>query len=201
MRWEVPREWEGERCYIIGGGPSIARLKTELLQNENLIVINNAYKLFPNASFCFFHDEQWFKQHERKLLETFRGRIVTHHNKFEKADKVLYLQRGSNHRLARNPKTLNHGNNSGHGALNLAVHLGASPIYLLGYDMRVVQNRHNYHKAHTREMKHDIYKKYIEAMGSIELPEGVTVYNATPDSALPTFPFAKTEIARLHEPA
>lgn len=203
MNWSVPPQWSGQRAYIIGGGPSVSRLRLNLLRSENVIVTNNAYQLLPWAAFCFWMDMEWFKRHAENLRSTFQGQIVSIHAKAKDFSDILSLERGNRSGLSLNPRKIHHGSNSGHGAINLAVLLNASPIYLLGFDMQTRRGHHNYHSDHVREMADNVYKKYLEMMGTIpaETPEGIEIYNATPDSALTAFPLAETEIERLYEPA
>lgn len=87
------------------------------------------------------------------------------------------------------------GANSGAAAINLAVREGAKEIILLGFDMQMVKNKHNYHAYYKHKPSENIYKRFQAHFERIykEL-NGVKVLNATPDSKLRFFP--KVE---LHE--
>lgn len=87
------------------------------------------------------------------------------------------------------------GANGGYQALGLAVAAGAARVLLLGYDMRKVDGRSNWHAGHatpTHEAWYDVYRKPFD---SIKRIPGVEVFNCTPGSALKTYPFA--DIATL----
>ena len=103
--------------------------------------------------------------------------------------------------LCREPSTVAHGNNSGYAAINLAWHLGASEIVLLGYDMRPGEvlgqdrNGNNVHQIHwhdnhpvpTRPTVFEKMKGYFPPLAQELENEGVKVWNATPGSALECF--------------
>ena len=205
MQWKVPKIWQGEEVYIVGGGPSVKRLKIEALEEKRIIVANNSYRLFPNASFCFFMDhDEWYVHHKEELDATFTGNLVSCHHKLKTASGVLFLENNGNKGLSRNPGSVTNGNNSGTGAINLAFLLGATTIILIGFDMRMVEGKHNYHDEcfRTKPIPNDIYEnsfiKNLKTM-AIELErEGISVQNATPGSALKVFPFRQDLIEALY---
>jgi hypothetical protein len=89
------------------------------------------------------------------------------------------------------------GNNSGAGALMLAVALGCTQIGLLGYDFKVVGDGKNvkthchdgYSKGTTRSLLRNLenFRLCIEGIGPKLLELGISVYNLNPDSALQCF--------------
>ena len=195
MGWTIPKMWPGATCYLIGGGPSLANLTEEefsIIKKRRMIVVNNSYQLFPESEFLFFMDHQWYKEHEVKLA-SYHGIKVSIANQLKDRSIVKHLIRGSKTMLSLDPTIVNNGNCSGYGALNLAFHLGVHRIILVGFDMRIVDSQHNYHTDHKRKMKDDIYQReYIPNFETIKEPmqkEGVTIFNATPESALKCFPF------------
>jgi hypothetical protein len=95
---------------------------------------------------------------------------------------------------------IGHGNNSGYGALNLAACLGASPIYLLGFDMNYKKTvteglfeattRTHWHEGHPQPHKPHTVRKFIQyfQLPAIKAKErGFEIINLNPDSALPYF--------------
>ena len=103
---------------------------------------------------------------------------------------------------------LGHGNNSGYAALNLACCLGASPIYLLGFDMkhepikmkatqlsqvfqRYQLKKSHWHNGHPSQQGEKDVKGFIQyynqAAEKIK-SHGIKVINLNPDSALDCFP-------------
>lgn len=97
------------------------------------------------------------------------------------------------------PSCLRHGSNSGYAAINLAVHLGAKRILLLGYDMRLENGRSNWHDELRPFASPSLYEQsmlphfatLVEPLGKL----GVEVVNCTPGSALDAFPKATLEDA------
>ncbi len=192
--WKAPKIWPGQTCYIIGGGPSINDVDPGILRGKRIIVTNNAYQLFPFAEFCFFFDFDWFEQH-RKGLAQFTGIKVSIAAKAKNVPWVRSMIRGSITTLAPIEATgvLNHGVNSGHAAVNLAVHFGVSRIVLVGFDMRLVDGEHNYHNQHGKRMLDNIYtESFIPNFKSLVDPlkeRKVEIVNTTPKSSLTFFPF------------
>ncbi len=89
---------------------------------------------------------------------------------------------------------LGHGNNSGFGALNLAVCLQANPIYLIGFDMKHRMQRTHWHDGHPHPQTADKVQgfiKYFQLAAKSSREYGIQVINLNPDSALPFFPKQK----------
>lgn len=84
---------------------------------------------------------------------------------------------------------LRHGENSGHQAINLAYLLGASHIYLLGYDMGATGKTH-WFGSHPKELHQGEYSSYVSNFNQIARDlkaEGVRVVNFTRQTALNQF--------------
>lgn len=190
MRWEVPKLWETS-AYILGGGPSLSDVDLSRIEGKNVVAVNNAYRKAPWASFLYFQDCAWWDWHEEEVMATYPGMIVSACNRVKSHERVRWLQRGFRNRYDPRPGMISKGSNSGHGAICLAAALGAKTIYLLGFDMHA-KNGHNFHQDHKRTVPHTIYETnffrsfdaLVEGLDEI----GVEVVNATPGSALPTFP-------------
>lgn len=92
-------------------------------------------------------------------------------------------------------KGLVNGDNSGHGALNLAYCLGANPIYLLGYDFYFAgpqKKRSHFHKVYRYDLGEASFKsfiKFFKKTSEILRRLGVQVYNCNPKSHLKFFDF------------
>ena len=196
MEWKIPRMWPGATCYILGGGPSLLKADLNIVRKKRTIATNNAYQLAPWAEILFFMDDKWFHEHAVGLSK-YHGIKVTIAPKFQHTKGVKWLERGSKTMLSTIPTMVHNGNNSGYAAVNIAFHLGVSRIILVGFDMRVVDSKHNYHDQHKRKMLDNIYdKEYIPNFGTIKEPlekQGVSVYNTCLDSGLKCFPFVSLE--------
>jgi len=113
---------------------------------------------------------------------------------------VVAFEAGQVEGLDRNRAKLATGGNSGHQALNLAIHLGAARIVLLGYDMKLGSNgeahHHPDHLAPSRDPPAVNLARWAARFATM-LPTlrelGVEVLNATPGSAIECFPRVQLE--------
>lgn len=90
-------------------------------------------------------------------------------------------------------KGIHGGNNSGCGALMLAVALGCKKIGLLGYDLKIRDGRTHWHDGYGCDLKGVIkslkdFQERIDEIGPMILSLGIKVVNLSPDSALQSFP-------------
>jgi len=206
------RSWKGKPCIIVGGGPSLIDFDWELLRGWRVIGVNRVYEKF-DPTIIFSMDTRFL----RWILDGRYGEEVTKKFMASKAYKVwlctyncklppeIYVVKvwGNYSRGFRVfPDTMRHGighgNNSGYGALNLAACLGASPIYLLGFDMSyekgdstdMLKVRTHWHEGHPQPHKPDTVTRFIDffrvpAMRTKEL--GINVINLNPESKLNCF--------------
>lgn len=132
----VPRAWPGETAVCIGGGPSLTREDVEYCRGRaRVIAINDAYRLAPWADVLYAADQKWWAWHQG--VRSFEGEKYTVDVATAKRFGVQLLAKTGYHGLeTENRSGLKLGQDSGYQAIGLAVHLGASRILLLGYDMR-----------------------------------------------------------------
>ncbi len=94
---------------------------------------------------------------------------------------------------------LGFGHNSGCGAINLALLLGARRVYLLGYDCKLgADGRSNWHPHTVDAPNSEVYPQFLEGFAAIArtLPvvfPGAEILNCTEGSAIPFFPFVKLD--------
>jgi len=107
--------------------------------------------------------------------------------------------------LELDPTGLRTGINSGYQAINLAVHLGASRIILLGYDMGPDGTRDHWFGEHPdgQPSPYPQMREYFETLVEPLQAIGVTVINCSRRTALTAFPCVplEQELARLQERA
>jgi len=204
--------WKDKACFIVGGGPSLADFDWPLLKGKRTIGINRVYeKIDPTIIFSmdtrflrwilegkYGEDtkERFIASRAYKVwlctytcmlpIEVFIMRVYESYSKGFRAFP-LSMKDG-----------LGHGNNSGYGALNLAACLGANPIYLLGFDMRMNKNQSHWHNGHPNPMRPHVlenFVKYFKVPAKICKEQGIEVINLCPDSALPYFPKKRIEEA------
>jgi hypothetical protein len=138
--------FKGETIYLIGGGPSLKGFDFNKLKGKKTIAINKAFLHVPFADVLYWTDTrvyQWYS----KQIDAFSGLKVTNKPNPIKSDIINLLNTGKTGLETKN-NGLRHGNNSGYAAINLAYHLGASKIILLGYDMGNVKNRTHWHDGY-----------------------------------------------------
>jgi hypothetical protein len=197
--------WAGEPAFIIGGGPSLVGFDFERLRGRGrVIVINRAFEFVPWADLLFFMDHRFYKMcHDepakREKWEAFGGMKVFLNLMGRKLDDCYSVRslgrRGVSWSIA---KGLYHGNNSGHGALNLALALRARPIYLLGYDMtRDPKGRSHFHSGYGMKSRPGVSQSFVAEFREMakKIPNVDWIYNLNPASGLRCFKFRSVEEA------
>ncbi len=176
--------WQGEQCFIFGGGASLTAEIAERVRGRKTIVINSTCTIAPWADVLFFHDYPWFRDH-RALVETWPGLVIT-------SSKRAYQAKTRAQKFWVQPPTIQAKPlSSGHHAVDVAIGLGCKSIVLLGYDCRLVDGRSHNH-THYDHREGGLYaEKFLPAW--VEYPArvkaaGVSVLNATPGSAVDVFP-------------
>ncbi len=179
--WTPTREWQGQDAFLIGGGPSLAGFDFSQLEGLNIIGCNDAFKLGPAIiKICIFGDGQWW--HKNKWdLEKFPGRLVTNSPtlKMFEIPRVLQMERlrdgtGTGSVLGWNFST-------GAMAINLAVSLGASRIFLLGYDLTNKEGKSHWHNHNPKSIEDYSFHRFLQGFKKVRetLPNTVEVYNVT----------------------
>jgi hypothetical protein len=178
------------RCFIIGGGPSIADMDLTPIKKEYIYGINEAFRLGTFIDTWFFGDSDIFKNH-RQEIEKWPNRIVSCAGSAKRHKKIEYYYRCRKHTLCFEEGHLAFPSgmaNSGATAINLAIRDGFDTIILLGFDMRVVDGKHNYHNHYKKIPRDDTYTRFKLHFEFIAKETDKTILNATPNSALTCFP-------------
>jgi len=193
--------WAGQRCFIIGGGASLKDFDFIKIENELVIGVNRAYERLA-STIMFAIDSKYYKWIEKgelgadakKKFDEFKGHKVWLDSAQYQYAGVKCLTGLNGPGLSSSMKVgLKHGGNSGYGALNLAVCLGANPIYLLGFDMKGIDGKQaHWHSGYPKTQPDKVYakfKKYFESVALILKERGIKVINLNRDSALKCFEF------------
>jgi hypothetical protein len=195
--WCAEPIWKGQACYIIGGGPSLLTQNLTLLKGQNVIVINSSYLAFADAQFLVFSDMRWWCHHLRaKAMVDFKGRVISTSSQASGL-QVVRMKRKTSVGLATERDTLMVKNTTLTGAINLAVHCGATKLVLLGIDQKAAADgRVHHHAPHPWKPTADCWKRQQFDMPKIA--EDLTVrniecVNASPGSALALWPIVKLE--------
>lgn len=204
-------EWRGRRAFVVGSGPSMAGFDRSLLDSEKWIACNEEYK-HGKPAVALVQDVRLFAQGAPGLVPMrlrpdwtggphlpvyFKGHPDLPMP--EVPDEVYLANTAhSQHAPFRWGKTLEeglyYGANVGMAALNLADILGADPIYLLGFDARVDDERTHHHRDYPpgwtlddRESRAFVYRKWHEQFREISQVVRARVVNLNPSSGIDAF--------------
>lgn len=188
---KVEKIFKNETIFLIGGGPSLKKFDWNLLNGKRTIAINKAILTYPNADVLYWTDSRFYNWY-KKQIDQFTGPKYTIRNG-PYDDSITLLKKGIKYGLEEAPSSLSHGNNSGYAAMNLAYHLGAKKIILLGYDMGNINNESHYHGGYpTKATSNEVYdKQFIPGftkIGDLLKSKGIEIYNASLISKLNCFP-------------
>lgn len=198
MQWRAEPLFTGRDVVITAGGPSlslsqvraigIARAKDAI----RVIAINDAVYPCWFADVLYACDLAWWTAHNG--VPGFDGRRVTLKHQgnpvYEDAD---WLVSTGPEGLESDPGGLRTAGNSGYQAINLSVHLGASRILLVGFDMRG-DNTSHWFGQHPETCRRamvggfDRMAKHFEGLVGPLLARGIQIVNCTPGSAIGAFP-------------
>lgn len=174
----------------IGGGPSLTREDVEWCKGKaTVIAINDAYKLAPWADVLYACDARWWKWH--KGVPDFRGLKFALQEDASRWPDVQVLQNTGEHGLEIEPTGLRTGRNGGYQAINIAVHLGAIRVLLLGYDMQAFKGRPSHWFGEHPQDSRSPYGMFLDHWPAIVKPLqqlGVSVINCSRETALELFP-------------
>ncbi len=185
----VPKLWPGSTIVCIGTGPSLTKADVDFCRDKaRVICVNNAYQLAPWADVLYCCDVKfwgWIKG-----APDFKGlkyRLQGHANLFP---DVKVLKNHGRIGLSLDPTGVMAGYNSGYQAVNLAVHLGAAKIVLLGYDMGQQPKGPSHFFGEHRDKTRPPYAACIQAFKTLPEPlrkAGIDIVNCSRQTALGWF--------------
>lgn len=184
------------RFVIVASGPSLTREDVEFCRDlaDDVLVINNNYQLAPWADHLYACDADWWEYHGDDVKTKFKGRTWTQCKASAKKWGATHIPGEHGLGLHWKPGYIRFGGNSGHQAIGLAVHLGASEIVLLGYDMKTDRGLH-WHGAHPAGLNNPHHCSQwlpaFDAMAEDLRKINVKCVNATRDTAITAFPRVK----------
>ena len=224
MIWDIPRMWEGGECWIIGGGPSLSQ-QFEIPQDvidkvisgeesiatyspflsaihgKHVIGVNAAFLLGSWIDIILFGDPSFYKSNSKQLNEINKLKVSCNMSSKKTANMrgVKFVGRDHNHStgITKRKGFISWNQNSGAAAINLAVHLGVTKIYLLGFDMKVGPTKRQHWHTHynsgkkgPRDPRKLPFHRHILGFPKIATDAkrfGVEIINVSPDSAIKSF--------------
>lgn len=186
----VMKLWPESTVVILATGPSLTQADVDrCCGRARVIAVNDAYKLAPWADALYACDSRWWHWH--KGVPHFHGQKYSLDVRAkQKWPQISVLQNMGEAGLELRSNGLRTGKNSGYQAINLAVHLGARTILLLGYDMRAGRQGQSHffgeHPLRTPPPFKDLIPKFASLVQPL-LALGIRVVNCTRESALSAF--------------
>lgn len=189
--YHVQRLWPGELFVCVGSGPSLTAADIGFCRGKaRVVVVNDGYRLAPWADVLWACDGKWWEHHQG--VPSFTGLKFSLDKKAERWPGVQALQRLGSHGLSLDPSGVTTGGNSGMQAIGAAVHLGASRIVLLGYDMQTAGKKTHWFGKHPPALERlSPYDSFMSAFATMVQPlkkAGIEVINCSRSTSLAAFP-------------
>lgn len=201
--------WEGKRCFVIGGGPSLTGFDFSRLDNELVLGVNRSYEFIDptiqvsiDDRFIGWADTGHFGPDALAKWQSLTAtKCFVHYTWTGRTSKDHYfVPCNRTEGFSFDLRALGHTSNSGYTAMNIACCLRAKEVYLLGFDMKAVdengKKKEWFHSGYSLNRKRDPYPiftelfyKHAEAIRA----GGVHVLNCNPDSALRCFDFCNVD--------
>ncbi len=197
MKPSVPALWPGETFVCIATGPSLTADDVNACRGRaRVIAVNDAVRLAQWADVLYACDDRWVSHY--KGVPSFSGPKYSLTANTKKWPAWTKLHNDGVNGLCAEPTGLRTGRNSGYQAINLAVHLGATRILLLGYDMGRHGGKGHFFGEHPKNWPPSPYHSFLDAFKTIEQPlkdRGIEVVNCSRRTALKTFPQMSLDLA------
>lgn len=173
-----------------------------------VIAVNDVYKLIPYADILYSCDERWWIAHDG--AKKFHGERWSSHstNRSMLDDKMACAERfglnlvsgADGEGFSIDQRFIHYGGGSGGQAINLAILKGCTRIVMVGFDCRRVEGKTHFFGAHPEPLRdmtdEDFRNPAIEFKWAAEkLPAHISIVNATPGSAIRSFPMKGLEDA------
>lgn len=216
--WKIPKIWEGETAFILGGGASIIpqfgipqELAEEVrkgerpmleysdymkpLHDKKVIAVNAAFKIGSWFDYIYFMDKDFMLTY-RTCLHQFPNKVVSPLNYTEGESWCNTVKANQQIGICAVPDIVAYNHNSGAGAINLAYHLGAKKIVLIGFDMKLTDSKLHFHGEYLNSKlirpkeKDTGFSKQMIAFPAIKNDAdilGIEIINTSMESALDMF--------------
>lgn len=215
---ELAKETMSRDVFVVGGGPSLTGFNFHVLDGKDTIAINQALFRLPSAKFFatmdftwrLHLDESWEREHKQAFLKHPAHKVFAvgfttprlvkhsttciedteHHLKYDLSDfnQVTYCNGYGG--IGTTWEDFRVGSESGYAGLQLAVLLGYTKIYLLGFDFRITPYQTHFHQDYLsrdpvefQRRLNDYYTPYPNALFQIR-QMGIEIFSCSPISRL-----------------
>lgn len=174
---------------LVASGPSLfAEDVTKLAtQVDRVLMVGKAWKTYPQADYLYHCDAKWWQFY--KGVPEFKGEKYS----LELTKFTESFDRGKLSGFYTEGRKIGLGQNSGYQAINVAYHLGAREIWLLGYDMKKSSSGvHDFDGGYPpqyirNDSPFDIFINHFNDLSNELGKLSIPVYNYTRNSALDCF--------------
>jgi len=196
--WSVPRDWEGERCFVICGGASVQAQRELIPQlRGRAIAVKHGVLLRPDADVLFFAGE-----HPELIapvcLPTFRGTYIVVRGKghpvfpqhAKRIGRTSDRDKAHGHETLSADPTMVAGYDAGTSAINLAALFGATEIIVLGMDMiggRWFNGEIAHYLPQPPERDFQIHMGPLPLIAADAQRKGIRIVNCSPISRVECF--------------
>lgn len=198
--WAVPRLWPGSSIVILAGGPSLgtadiaAVAGAQMLGRCKVIAVNSTWRVFPAHDVLYGGDCAWWNANPDALARPGFKIGCSQIGAERWPPEVNKLNHRVNEGIETDPRFIGTGTNSGHQALNVAVHLGAARVLLLGFDFGPGQGgRLHHHRDHRPPLGNPTPGSFARWLRMIETTVeplrrlGIDVVNSSRETAITCF--------------
>jgi hypothetical protein len=195
----VPRIWNEATCLVVCSGESAGPQQKLIRQFRGpVIAVKHGVILRPDAEVFFVSGEwteevaaallpKWARRHDASALAFVRGRSCPG------LDPVFKrVTRSKVHDTLTELKDHVTGFDTGTSAINLAYHLGATTILLVGYDMR----GGHFCKHPLQFPPQDHFRRHMQPLDGMNADarrKGVRIVNCSPGTAVTAFEIGRLE--------
>lgn len=139
-------------------------------------------------------DYKWWKWHEGL---SFAGRKITQDIKAAEEYGIEYIESKDERGLSLDHNIIHQGSNSGYQAINLAYHMGAKRVLLLGYDMQKTGGKAHWFGDHPDKCGSDygLYASKFTSLAKHAVELGLEIVNCSRNTALNCFSIKKIDEA------
>lgn len=177
--------------FLIASGPSLTQSDVDAIKGKGAVIaINDNYLMAPWADYLYFCDPKWFNWHyERQEFIHFKGIIYTQDKKTAEENGYNYIASKSAEGLSESPEVIHQGSNSGYQAINLAYHLGARKVILLGYDMQTTDGKAHWFGHHPDKVvsSHNSWLRHYDSLAKHAKKLDLEIVNCSRQTALTCF--------------